>query len=116
MHWACKRNNSEIVRILLNHGADRTIENNKGETAGNVASTSTILGLLGETNSVPTSPDELGLRFTPNYLKNTPLNGQVEIGRLRPKHADLASMPTTTLPSSLNNDLADGKQVSNALA
>lgn len=108
MHWACKRNNPEAVRLLLNHGAEKNIENNKGETPANVSANQAILSLLGETNSVSTSPEDLGLRFTPNYLKNAPINGQVDIGRLRPKHTDLTSMPTTTLPASLNNGIGDG--------
>ncbi|XP_049817475.1 ankyrin repeat domain-containing protein 40 isoform X4 [Aethina tumida] len=107
LHWACKRNHEDIVRILLENGADKTLQTVKGETPASVCTSQNILDLLG----VPYKPvnnhmdEELGMKFTPNYIKNPPINGQVDIGRLRSKHTDFSNMQTTTLPAAQNDDL-----------
>jgi ankyrin repeat protein len=31
LHWAAKRNNPEIVKILIENGAEKLVENDKGE-------------------------------------------------------------------------------------
>ncbi|CAH0564942.1 unnamed protein product [Brassicogethes aeneus] len=108
LHWACKRNNEEIVRILLNSGANKDTVNNKGEKPVDVTTSESIVGLLGGTLNKSTGnhfDEEVGVRFSPNYLKNAPLNGQVDIGRLRSKHTDFSAMQTTALPAAQNDDL-----------
>lgn len=101
MHWACKRGNEEIVRILLSYGADPNIQTNKSETPVDLCTNPSILELLGAPNHVPcTTAEDLSLRFIPNYLRNPPLNGTVDVEpKMRPRHADFTSMPTTTLPA-----------------
>lgn len=80
------------MRYLVNHGADTNIKNYKGETPLEMCSAS----------NTPEQDD--CHKIIPHYIKNPPLNGQVEMGnRLRSKHTDFAHMPTTSLPSSLND-------------
>lgn len=98
MHWACKRGNEEITKLLIDHGANKQIKTFKGETP------SDLCGYPGTLEQLGVQQDELGIKFIPNYLKNPPLNGQVDIGsRLRPKHTDLSNMPTTSLPTTQND-------------
>lgn len=101
MHWACKRNNEDAVRLLLNNGANPNIENSKGEKPIHLCSTTSIQLLLGESNiSNNTMYEDKNTKFTPHYLRNPVLNGQVEIGpRLRGRHTDFSSLPTTMLPA-----------------
>lgn len=49
-------------------------------------------------------------KYTPNYLRNPPLNGHVDLGtgKLRPKHPDFTHMQTTSLPAAQS----DGKGTS----
>ncbi|EFA08022.2 ankyrin repeat domain-containing protein 40 isoform X2 [Tribolium castaneum] len=84
LHWAAKRGNSQVADILLSHGANPKIQNLKGED--------------------PSQAPLDDAKFTPNYLKNAPVNGQVDIGKLRGK-PDFSAMPTTALPACLNDDL-----------
>lgn len=50
--------------------------------------------------------EDNSLKFIPNYLKNPPINGQVDLGaKLRTRHPDFASMPTTILPSQCDGNV-----------
>jgi hypothetical protein len=86
LHWAAKRGNVEVADVLVNHGANIKVENSKGE------------------EPAQPSNEEQAVKFTPNYLRNPPVNGQVDIGKLRGK-PDFSAMPTTALPACLNDDL-----------
>lgn len=99
MHWASKRGHEDITRFLLNYGADPNIENHKGEKPSTVCSNPAVLELLGEpTNNLKSEAAEL--KYIPHYIRNPPLNGTVDIGpKLRPRHTDFNSMPTTVLPA-----------------
>ncbi|KAF5287501.1 hypothetical protein FQA39_LY04129 [Lamprigera yunnana] len=102
LHWACKRGNEEVARLLIDNGADITVENFKGETAATVCTSTSIYSLLEgdkpQNNFTPSSDDNV--KFVPNYIKNPPLNGNIELGsRLRARHPDLSTMPTTILPA-----------------
>ncbi|XP_022907960.1 ankyrin repeat domain-containing protein 40-like [Onthophagus taurus] len=106
LHWATKRNHETVVRILLSNGADSKLENQKGERPSNLSKNPSILNLL----EPPTASDsndsgEDNLKFTPNYIKNAPLNGQVDLGtKLRQRHPDFSTMPTTALPAAQSDD------------
>ncbi|XP_044732958.1 ankyrin repeat domain-containing protein 40-like [Chrysoperla carnea] len=96
LHWAAKRGHAEIVRELLMKGADPRILNDKGETPLAVATDPEIRKLLGGQPIINVNENI----FKPNYLKNPPLNGQVDIGPRRRLHAsEIANMKSTTLPS-----------------
>nr|XP_023027255.1 ankyrin repeat domain-containing protein 40-like [Leptinotarsa decemlineata]XP_023027256.1 ankyrin repeat domain-containing protein 40-like [Leptinotarsa decemlineata]XP_023027257.1 ankyrin repeat domain-containing protein 40-like [Leptinotarsa decemlineata] len=98
LHWACKRGNDDIAKILIENGADQSIRNFKGLTPSEVC--------YPESEQIGNQQDQTGLRYTPNYLKNPSINSQVDIGsRIRTKHSDLAKMPTTSLPTSQSDDL-----------
>lgn len=104
LHWACKRNYEDLVKVLLEHGANPELKNCMGERPGNLCTTSTILELLGENTSTIPKENlhniESNLKFVPNYIKYPPLNGEVDIrSRLHSKHPDFSSLPTTFLPS-----------------
>lgn len=103
LHWAAKRGHCEIVNILLNHGANSKIEAHKGETPGSLCTNPSALALLGiGEEHIYSNNEEQGNRFTPNYIRNPAINGQVDIGKLRGK-PDFSAMPTTTLPALLND-------------
>ncbi|CAH2291997.1 ankyrin repeat domain-containing 40 [Pelobates cultripes] len=73
LHWACKRNQIQVVSYLLESGADNTILTTKGERPEQLTSKNEIKKLLGvedlETEDVK---PESGLPFVPNYLANPP--------------------------------------------
>ncbi|MCP6606465.1 hypothetical protein NL500_30175, partial [Klebsiella pneumoniae] len=82
-------------RILLSHGADPNVQTEKGETPLSVCTDSNIRQLLGG-SALPQVSESNSSNFIPNYIRNAPLNGQVEIGpRRRLHHAEIASMPST---------------------
>lgn len=122
LHWACKRNNEQVVKLLMNHGADFTIVNDDGRKApeylshssGNLSKMAYLFG--GTTTTAEHNEGGGGesehvnltsaAKFTPNYLRNPPINGQVDVGaRYRPRHTDISALPTTNLPASNDADL-----------
>ncbi|ESO89931.1 hypothetical protein LOTGIDRAFT_96984, partial [Lottia gigantea] len=70
LHWAAKRNHPKIVDLLLQKGADKTIANNKGETAQQLTKNVEVLELFGisEHDNLKERVNELPI--TPNYLAN----------------------------------------------
>ncbi|XP_050293718.1 ankyrin repeat domain-containing protein 40-like [Anthonomus grandis grandis] len=105
LHWACKRGNEKIARLLLLYGADKTIRSIKGETAANVCPYSNIkelLGVLVDGGKIDQVGPRKTVNFVPNYIRNAPLNAKVELGSLKP---DLLSMQKTALPTAQNDDL-----------
>jgi ankyrin repeat protein len=44
--WACQKGHVEVIKILLAHGADTQIEDNKGKKAINFARSQEIKDLL----------------------------------------------------------------------
>ncbi|KAG5886170.1 hypothetical protein JTB14_024850 [Gonioctena quinquepunctata] len=99
LHWACKRGNEQISKILIENGADPNIKNFKGLTPSEVC--------YPDSDQIINQQDQLSFKNTPNYIRNPSLNCQVDVGsRVRTKqHTDLARMPTTLLPASQNDDL-----------
>jgi len=94
LHWAAKRNHLNIVNLLCNHGADKNITTNKGETAATLTTEGVIKVLLnaqkGGAAPVPgqRTPDkdvkreasQKPLAIVPNYIRDPPLAYQVDIG------------------------------------
>uniref|UniRef100_A0A1B6GL95 Uncharacterized protein n=1 Tax=Cuerna arida TaxID=1464854 RepID=A0A1B6GL95_9HEMI len=77
LHWACKRGHLDIVSLLLNNKADKSVVAEKGETPLSLASRPEVRQLLGG-DPTPPAREESGLPISPNYLKNPPLNGRVD--------------------------------------
>ncbi|KAI8593823.1 hypothetical protein BDZ88DRAFT_403882 [Geranomyces variabilis] len=55
LHWASQRGNAEIVSLLLNHGADETLKNTKGQTAVELAKRDEVRALF---TSAPLPPND----------------------------------------------------------
>ncbi len=47
MHWAAKRNNPEIVKTLVENGAEKLVENDKGQIALQLTTSDEVRALLG---------------------------------------------------------------------
>ena len=87
LHWAVKRGHESIVTFLLQHGADPSIQNDKGDSASVLAANERIVDILrtadpysvkdiprkvgsnGEKKTADPSSVE-GSEFVPNYLKH----------------------------------------------
>lgn len=73
LHWASKRGHTRVVEALLDAGADKNINNNKGELPADVTQKADIRELLG---APPVTVVEDAVRpqedmeFKPNYLSN----------------------------------------------
>ncbi|KAJ8678873.1 hypothetical protein QAD02_014660 [Eretmocerus hayati] len=83
LHWACKRNYQDVVVLLLKSGANKDILSKKGESPASVSTNPYILQLLGVPSKAIKSDhplDEERYGFVPNYLKNAPLMGKVDVG------------------------------------
>ncbi|XP_070580031.1 ankyrin repeat domain-containing protein 40-like isoform X2 [Ptychodera flava] len=74
LHWACKRDHSTIVKLLLAHGAEKNLKTEKGEKAIHLTTNSHIQELLGGNAGGDDSPEsrEDSLPITPSYLKYPP--------------------------------------------
>ncbi|XP_018329723.1 ankyrin repeat domain-containing protein 40 isoform X1 [Agrilus planipennis] len=120
LHWACKRGNEDVVKILMNNGADPKVETFKGETAAHLCSNSSILALLGISDdsaisSSSSNSEDNKLSIIPNYLRNPPVNPQVDIGnRTRSRHSVISNMPTTMLPAVQADDLVLKVRIANS--
>lgn len=82
LHWACKRDNVEVVRLLLTKGADIDIENNQAQKPAHLTTNLQILQLLGAegpTTCEGTAGNEESLPITPNYLSNPPNDYKVQV-------------------------------------
>ncbi|KAL3272461.1 hypothetical protein HHI36_013941 [Cryptolaemus montrouzieri] len=103
LHWACKKGHEDIVRILLEQGADPTIVTDKNETIRDVCSSDSLLEKLAKGNLInSTNNINSDNKFVPSYIKNS---SQVDSVRPRIKHSDISNMPTTMLPSVQDDDI-----------
>ncbi|XP_013381855.1 ankyrin repeat domain-containing protein 40 [Lingula anatina] len=68
LHWAATRGHATIVSFLLNHGADKEIKTNKGETAAQLSENPNVVKMLGGEPSQVSIKNELPI--TPNYIAN----------------------------------------------
>jgi len=85
LHWAAKRNHLNIVNLLCNHGADKSIATNKGELPAQLTSEGVIKVLLSANlNKSQATPKvvkkEESLAITPNYIRSPPLGYKVDTG------------------------------------
>lgn len=85
LHWAAKRNHLNIVNLLCNHGADKSISTNKGELPAQLTSEGVIkvllsanLNKLTSTPQAKTIKKEDSLPITPNYIRSPPLGYKVD--------------------------------------
>jgi len=88
LHWAAKRNHLNIVNLLCNHGADKSISTNKGELPAQLTSEGVIKVLLSanlnKLSSTPQSKSikkEESLPITPNYIRSPPLGYKVDTNK-----------------------------------
>jgi len=84
LHWAAKRNHLNIVNLLCNHGADKSISTNKGELPAQLTSEGVIKVLLSANLNKAATPKivkkEDNLAITPNYIRSPPLGYKVDTG------------------------------------
>ncbi|KAM6345283.1 ankyrin repeat domain-containing protein 40-like [Alca torda] len=72
LHWACKRNQAQVVSCLLGAGADKHIPTAKGELAVQLTSKADIRKILGEEETECQGVKDLNLPIVANYLANLP--------------------------------------------
>ncbi|CAG9865155.1 unnamed protein product [Phyllotreta striolata] len=98
LHWAHKRGNDHVIKLLTEHGGNPEIRNFKGQTASELRYNSS--------DTVREDLNELGVKFIPNYLRNPALTIDFDVNnRVKNKSSDFASMPITPLPASQSDDL-----------
>lgn len=89
LHWACKRGHTEIIQLLMSHGADAEIENNQAQKPANLATSAQILQLLGA-EITPATEGTTGntdsLPITPNYIANPPIDYKVPVNPVSMKN------------------------------
>lgn len=71
LHWAAKRGYEDIVRLLLQNGANPDVTNNEGQKPARFSSSMAISKLLGAKTF--NQMEKENLSFTPNYIENPPL-------------------------------------------
>lgn len=99
LHWAAKRNHSDVAHLLLLHGADKNMESFSNEIPADLSTSPSVLHLLGspkmEMNKQPecTTPT-----ITPHYLSMPNMGHQ-------PVNQDqLARLSSSLHGAGLNND------------
>ncbi|KAG0375431.1 hypothetical protein BGX24_009140 [Mortierella sp. AD032] len=75
LHWASHRGHEPVVRALLMRGASKTVQNNKGQTAEDLAKKPEICALFGkELDSSTTEESDNKPTFIPAYLAQPELS------------------------------------------
>ncbi|XP_072380281.1 ankyrin repeat domain-containing protein 40-like [Diabrotica undecimpunctata] len=92
LHWAYKRGNNHLIKLLIDHGANGDVRNSKGQTPQEVSPYYVDL------NSKDKSSDD-GLNYVPNYLKNPPLSVDLGTGHKKQKTTDCRNAPVPTSSS-----------------
>ena len=117
LHWASKRGHKNIVKFLVENGANRDISNNKGERPIDLAANSGVKFLLEEeriTNGPGDHAEENGKKyenvcqerkrlalvpgFVPNYMAH-PVFPYGQYSREKPVSVDPQAQPFTVKPS-----------------
>ena len=70
LHWSCKQGHTDLVRCLLQNGADPNIRNDKGELPASLTDKEDILDLLPRLDE-PRKCQE-SLPITPHFMMNPP--------------------------------------------
>ncbi|KAK3823689.1 MAG: hypothetical protein JOS17DRAFT_753083 [Linnemannia elongata] len=74
LHWASHRGHEPVVRALLMRGASKTVQNNKGETPGDLAKKPDICALFGKELDQSTIEENSKPAFVPAYLAQPELS------------------------------------------
>ncbi|XP_062979285.1 ankyrin repeat domain-containing protein 40-like [Elgaria multicarinata webbii] len=72
LHWACKRNHTQVAAYLLDSGADKEILTINGELAAHLTSKKEIRNILGVEECDNQEVNDLKLPIVANYLTNPP--------------------------------------------
>ena len=72
LHWAAHRGQEDVVRVLLQNGADPNIKTNKGQTAFDLTTNPSIQCMFGGATEKGAGP-EPKLSITPTYIKEPDL-------------------------------------------
>ncbi|XP_046394090.1 ankyrin repeat domain-containing protein 40-like [Ischnura elegans] len=78
LHWASKRGHTNIISLLLKHGADKRCVSKKGESPLSICSSPDSRKLLGDDGSNPTVIENT-LPIIPHYLSHPPLDPSVNL-------------------------------------
>ncbi|KND03736.1 uncharacterized protein SPPG_01194 [Spizellomyces punctatus DAOM BR117] len=101
LHWAAQRSHPDIVRILLDHGADTDLQNTKGQKAADIAKGAEVRQLLNVSPEEESVEESNTPKFVPSYLAapafdtlySVPLDQQ-------PSFASSAATPVQSSPVS----------------
>ncbi|KAG0065218.1 hypothetical protein BGZ89_008500 [Linnemannia elongata] len=74
LHWASHRGHEPVVRALLMRGASKEVQNNKGETPGDLAKKPDICALFGKELDHSTIEKDNKPTFVPAYLAQPELS------------------------------------------
>lgn len=94
LHWAAKRKDVPIVRILLESGADPTLKEGQGLTPAQVAEDPDIAAILNPHLNLetPSSTSSAGATsFKPNYLQHPTIHKEDYYMEVIPKKSNLNS-------------------------
>ncbi|CAF1403009.1 unnamed protein product [Adineta ricciae] len=71
LHWAAKRNHTDVVNYLLDNGADRSVQAHDQSTAAHVCKSDALREILqSDTSTTSVSPCTDELPIIPNYLRH----------------------------------------------
>lgn len=114
LHWAAKRNHLNIVNLLCNHGADKSVPTNKGEMASDLTSEGVIKVLLNAQASkmatVPTQPVKATAKVSPARSHQVDISDRVEKkpkieSDLPARHVVQQATPVRRVVSQVNKEL-----------
>nr|XP_026691734.1 ankyrin repeat domain-containing protein 40-like [Ciona intestinalis] len=73
LHWAAKRNHCDVIKLLLENGANKEMLNKDGKSPRELTTNPDVLALLGHNVIIKESvQQESKTTFVPNYLANPP--------------------------------------------
>ncbi|RMB92309.1 hypothetical protein DUI87_31421 [Hirundo rustica rustica] len=97
LHWACKRNHTQVVSLLLEAGADKQVLTAKGELAAQLTSKPDIRRILGEEQTECQGVKDLDLPIVANYLASPNVYSEESIpGSLAESQNESASISSAS--------------------